>query len=905
MLDLLSPRRIFLLSIILLGANLNAARAELTAYWPFDEGTGTMAEDATGNGYNGTLTNVGWDAGKFGNAVTFDGAGDDSRVTIADPDDDLSPGNLTGGGGWSLSIWAKGPLPPGGDNWVIFRKHVDEYNFCFLRVGPTGLLRFIYEINDSRRYDGYSSSLATFVPNQWNHLVVSIDGATSQLRMYVNGVDATSSSYIDVSIPLVLPGSQMSFGNTPENMTGTNYGEMTGALDDARIYHHALSAAEVQALYGTGGGVMYLRPYDGEWVTDVDPALMWTPGEEALAEQVYFGTDPGSLTLVANQPPLGTYVMPGFLDIGQTYYWRVDQVYESETVTGEVQAFTVYDAMLKDDLSLPKLAQRWLDSCASCTWCDGADMNADSKVDFVDFSAYAQNQEAQAASKTWLEAQRRGEIYRECLRNADMILQDWMTYKRDPVTSLYSKGGTWEYANEGADHYASLVLMANFVDHEELEPGGSLYTTLVNSINLCASPTGIPTTYSLTTYTQGSVSSAGAIAEWLRDGLIRITEVMGDGNIWYEEQIRLSDAIIARAASLGGMMTMFTGLENRGTIMQAFARLTAMSGDTRYLEAAEEIADYYLADPLVRIGTEPFRDHGCEIVPGLGDVFIVECKLGRPRAVTYHDPMQVLLDRILEIGREPNSGLLYYSANLVTGTVDKRMIVDDWGYVLFALDAYDRATGENRYTEALLKPLCWLTDKRPIWLETIWFIHNTIDDWSDSYESTVNIWHQFPIIRGYDRLNWHTYQGGHRNYTPGDLYGPGNGGHYDGSTGRCLSNHAMLSSQGVRALPFRRDLRCGAVPRGKELYVSVKADSAWSGALYFDGPRFANPLTLNMDWARINQLPAWFVVEPTASYQVSIDGAAPVTCTGLQLQQGIPVNVLTDEWINLHIRPAF
>ena len=56
---------------------IRTASAELVGYWSFDEGSGAIAKDGSGNGNDGTLENgTAWTDGKFGYAVQFDGTND-------------------------------------------------------------------------------------------------------------------------------------------------------------------------------------------------------------------------------------------------------------------------------------------------------------------------------------------------------------------------------------------------------------------------------------------------------------------------------------------------------------------------------------------------------------------------------------------------------------------------------------------------------------------------------------------------------------------------------------------------------------------------------------------------------------------------------------------------------------
>ena len=47
------------------------ASAELVAYWTFDEGSGDIVYDSSGNDNNGTIHGATWDTGKYGNALHF------------------------------------------------------------------------------------------------------------------------------------------------------------------------------------------------------------------------------------------------------------------------------------------------------------------------------------------------------------------------------------------------------------------------------------------------------------------------------------------------------------------------------------------------------------------------------------------------------------------------------------------------------------------------------------------------------------------------------------------------------------------------------------------------------------------------------------------------------------------
>jgi len=52
----------------------------LVAHWPFDETRGTIANDVSGNGLDGTVVGATWTQGRIGNALRFDGISDFVQV---------------------------------------------------------------------------------------------------------------------------------------------------------------------------------------------------------------------------------------------------------------------------------------------------------------------------------------------------------------------------------------------------------------------------------------------------------------------------------------------------------------------------------------------------------------------------------------------------------------------------------------------------------------------------------------------------------------------------------------------------------------------------------------------------------------------------------------------------------
>ncbi|MHC4233323.1 MAG: hypothetical protein ACYSTW_12095, partial [Planctomycetota bacterium] len=80
--------------------------------------------------------------------------------------------------------------------------------------------------------------------------------------------------------------------------------------------------------------------------------LSWTSDPTIDSHKVYFGTDPEALTLETEifAPAATSYALPYTLDLGTTYYWRVDEIQGATTYTGIAWEFTT----LIDSLDYPR-----------------------------------------------------------------------------------------------------------------------------------------------------------------------------------------------------------------------------------------------------------------------------------------------------------------------------------------------------------------------------------------------------------------------------------------------------------------------------------------------------------------------------------------------------------------------
>ena len=88
-------------------------------------------------------------------------------------------------------------------------------------------------------------------------------------------------------------------------------------------------------------------PANGALDVAVSADLSWTAGTGAESHDVWFGIDPGSLSLVSEGQTETSYD-PGTMATTTTYYWRIDEENSFGTTSGEVWSFTTRDSSVAE-----------------------------------------------------------------------------------------------------------------------------------------------------------------------------------------------------------------------------------------------------------------------------------------------------------------------------------------------------------------------------------------------------------------------------------------------------------------------------------------------------------------------------------------------------------------------------
>jgi hypothetical protein len=508
---------------------------------------------------------------------------------------------------------------------------------------------------------------------------------------------------------------------------------------------------------------------------------------------------------------------------------------------------------------------------------------------------------------------RREAAFRQAERNARRASEQFFRCRRfvdgwlgqaDPTTGLIPRNLTrsrdvWNAQDSAADNYPFMVLTCALVDRELFE--GRMRQMLRTETRLTSRIDRLPDTWSFTKQDfQDDEPDLGRIifggSEYVKDGLLPLTEWLGPSP-WCERMLGIVDDVWKHApveTPLGNIPS--TNVEVNGEMLQALSRIYWMTGDRKYLDYALRLGDYYLLGenhPTRDFTSLRLRDHGCEIVSGLSELYVAVSFADPTKREAYREPIHAMFDRILEVGRNEH-GMLANRINPVTGEADARFC-DTWGYNYNGVYAVSMIDDTEAYRQAVRHVLSNLTEHLT---DYHW---GSADEYADSIEGAINLYNRERVESATEWIDseirdmWSVQR-------PDGVV---EGWHGDGNSARTAIMYALWKTQGLTVRPWRSDVRFGAVHHEGALCVSLVADEPWSGKLLFDKPRHKVQMHLPIDYPRINQFPEWFTVEADRQYSVADLGAGSESrFSGEQLRDGIPVELDPREELRLTVTPA-
>jgi len=210
--------------------------------WLFEEGSGNVVADLSGNDNNGELMNgPTWAAGKFGGGLELDGT-----------DDHVYSSTAEGVGGTYISQTL----------WVKFSSFDLENQFGYIRCSGTPNGRFFYfstwssagapqdriHLGTLKTDGNWGRGIATdkiFDTGQWYHVAGVINNETGMTRAYVNGELKKEQEFDKGDTP-----------GTPTEIWAGGAPEanrlIIGSIDDVAFFNVALTQDEIKSIMNDG-----------------------------------------------------------------------------------------------------------------------------------------------------------------------------------------------------------------------------------------------------------------------------------------------------------------------------------------------------------------------------------------------------------------------------------------------------------------------------------------------------------------------------------------------------------------------------------------------------------------------------------------------------------------------------
>jgi len=213
---------------------------DILGYYDFDETTGTVLIDVTGNGNNGTNSNaIVNQSGILGKAYDFVSASPSFILFDTPLLDTISA--------FSISFWVN--IDTIGQNQMLVSNGANTAGFYMYYGG--GGANTMYVNFGAQGLSPHPSALG-ITQATWTHMVSTYDGADTY-RLYIDGVG----SYNNTAVTGELNATRnFTIGTWPE---GSLYSD--ALFDEVGIWERELSVSEVQDLYNGGTGITYVGTF--------------------------------------------------------------------------------------------------------------------------------------------------------------------------------------------------------------------------------------------------------------------------------------------------------------------------------------------------------------------------------------------------------------------------------------------------------------------------------------------------------------------------------------------------------------------------------------------------------------------------------------------------------------------
>ncbi|HOI97227.1 MAG TPA: LamG domain-containing protein [Candidatus Pacearchaeota archaeon] len=201
------------------------------AYWDMDEGSGLKINDKSGNGNDGTISGAAWTQGKYGSALSFDGADDYASVANSVS---LNPTSKITVGLWAKRNGAGTGVTPG-----LLSKRANGFGLIWQGGADADILSTrIYQSDGTAINSGNINNILSV--GAWRYITLVADG--TNVITYVDGVPKKSVPYNGTILT----------GTTSLTIGQQSSAYFNGLIDDVRIYNYARTEEEIRLDYNAG-----------------------------------------------------------------------------------------------------------------------------------------------------------------------------------------------------------------------------------------------------------------------------------------------------------------------------------------------------------------------------------------------------------------------------------------------------------------------------------------------------------------------------------------------------------------------------------------------------------------------------------------------------------------------------
>ena len=322
------------------------------AHWKFDEGSGDIAYDSSGNNNNGTLYgDIEWVDGINGTALKFDGTNDYVDLGVLDDLEFLLNSN------WSFSFFFK-------TEKVVNQKLVQmgdgnanyQNRGIYITLHDDGTLRASFRGNGG---DESTTVVSTSYESERLYHVVVLRDYGQNFSLGIDGILVNSSTDISGPANPFTDERPMYLGVAIDYDGPTKYAYFNGTMDEVAIWNRALSSAEISELYDS-------------YEMEEESELLWN-----------YTMDGGGLTTATSQD--GKYIVVGSMDDhvylfdkdSSTPLWSYDTGKDVNSVAISADGWSIVAGSNNDDIIF------WHRNSSTPVW----EYDTGSNVIFVDITA--------------------------------------------------------------------------------------------------------------------------------------------------------------------------------------------------------------------------------------------------------------------------------------------------------------------------------------------------------------------------------------------------------------------------------------------------------------------------------------------------------------------------------------